>query len=173
MNTAIFVVSDYALTYESDSIRVNIHKGIVNTWINHRQITHSSNEAFGVLIGSISLDNKEVWINHLTEPYSEDKSSRSSFLLCDANHQKEVNKAFSRSNGAMGYIGTWHTHPELTPTPSIIDKKDWLNCLDRNKKRQLIFVIIGIEKTAIFHHKKEGILEQLIKKTENINNINL
>lgn len=155
-------MSDYELTYESNSIRVNIHKDIVNTWRNHRQITRSSSEAFGVLIGSFSLDNKEVWIDHLTEPYGDDKSSRSNFLLCDYNHQKEVNKAFDRSNGVMGYVGTWHTHPEIIPTPSIIDKKDWLNCLARNKKRQLIFVIIGIEKIAVFHHKKGLILEQFI-----------
>lgn len=164
MNTVIFVVNDYAVTYEGDNIRVNIHKNILDTWAKYRQITSFSKEAFGVLIGSCSLDKKEIWINQLTEPYANDKSSRSNFLLRDSNHQKKVDEAYHCSNGVMGYIGTWHTHPELIPTPSTPDKKDWLNCLDRNKERPLVFAIIGIEKIAMFHHKNRKTLEPLIVK---------
>lgn len=68
----------------------------------------------------------------------------------DPSHQQAIDKAFEQSNGELGYIGTWHTHPQCVPVPSIIDLNDWAQCTLRNPDRQLVFAIVGIEQVNVY-----------------------
>jgi [CysO sulfur-carrier protein]-S-L-cysteine hydrolase len=123
-----------------------------NKWKEKRQTGGKDHESFGVLIGSCSLELKEFWVESITSPYQNDKSSRRSFHLKDKKHQKSVDLAFDSANGELIYLGTWHTHPEKHPTPSAIDLDDWHSCIKRNPGRQLFFVIVGTEEIYTFSH---------------------
>lgn len=37
--------------------------------------------------------------------------------------QRFINRVFAETNGAVNYLGEWHTHPEARPTPSACDRK--------------------------------------------------
>lgn len=131
-------------------IQVSVNEGVVNTWEKFRQTRTDSNESFGIITGSHSDDNKRFCIEDCTTPKRKDKATRFQFSMSDSFHQAFVNTSFKTSNGTIGYIGTWHTHPEEIPNPSTVDIQDWQSCMTRNPDRNLIFVIVGTEKIKAF-----------------------
>jgi integrative and conjugative element protein (TIGR02256 family) len=141
---------DYPLYFEGYRRRVWVAEGVLNVWHCHRQTDAHNPEAFGVLVGTTSIDKRELWIDIVTSPMRRDVQSRYHFELKDPGHQRTVDRSFHRSGGSQIYLGTWHTHPDQAPTPSHVDKSDWRQCLNRNKKRPLLFVIAGTHETRIF-----------------------
>lgn len=151
-------VVDDEVWFVSPTIELRVNKHVYDCWLKHRQMKHKDTEQFGVLIGSRTEDEDKIWLDKCTTPQKKDISQRTNFLMKDPFHQKEINKAFEESKGELGYIGTWHTHPQDVPTASSIDLIDWDQCALRNPDRQLVFVIIGNKKTKI-HIKIKGKLE--------------
>ena len=130
--------------------RVHVSDEVTGVWDAHRQTAPDATEAFGVLIGTTSVDRREIWIEKVTTPMSRDRHTRFSFALCDPGHQRAVCRMFARSGGRSIYLGTWHTHPEPVPTPSGVDRKDWAECLRVNRGRPLAFALVGTDKTRVF-----------------------
>lgn len=122
---------------------------VIQTWMRYKQLNNKDLEACGVLIGHQNISN-QYWIEDVTEPMPTDCRTTHKFTLKDPGHQKRVDLAFSKSNGTTIYLGTWHSHPQMIPTPSNIDYADWNSCVSRNPDRQLFFVIVGIKTTRIF-----------------------
>lgn len=120
------------------------------SWLDGRQAHPDAPESFGILIGSCEKATESCRIERITTPGKHDVQYRSRFVLKDPCHQKAVNLAFDRSEGYLGYLGTWHTHPEAIPSPSTVDINDWVACTERNPDRQLYFVIVGTVKTRVF-----------------------
>jgi integrative and conjugative element protein (TIGR02256 family) len=143
-------MDDENAIFKNNDISLNISKDTLTAWHNHRQINAKDHERFGVIIGSCSETNDEYWVESITTPFPNDRSTRYSFLLRDRNHQITVDKAFAESGGTSVYMGTWHTHPEQKPTPSVVDKMDWLSCIRNNAGRQLFFVIVGTKEIRVF-----------------------
>ena len=123
---------------------------VESVWREHRQADSDAAESFGVLMGTTSVDRREIWIERVTTPMSYDHRTRFSFELRDPGHQLAVCGMFACSGGQAIYLGTWHTHPEPVPTPSRIDRKDWLACLRVNRARPLAFVLVGTEQVRVF-----------------------
>ena len=119
-------------------------------WRAHRQTAPDAAESFGVLMGSTSLDHREIWIERVTTPMANDRRTRFSFALSDPGHQEAVCRGFAGSDRHMIYLGTWHTHPEPVPTPSWIDRRDWAACLRANLRRPLTFVLVGTTDVRVF-----------------------
>ncbi|MYF38900.1 MAG: hypothetical protein F4219_09120 [Gammaproteobacteria bacterium] len=150
ITTVISVSLDSMMYFEGYNQRVNVHKDVAEVWHRHRQTGAKTVESFGVLIGTTSVNRREIWIEMVTTPMSRDQCSRFSFSLLDPGHQKAVCKMFYSTDGRAIYLGTWHTHPESIPEPSNIDKNDWANCLRMNRRRPLAFVLVGIEEIRLF-----------------------
>ena len=123
---------------------------VADVWHAHRQTAADAAESFGVLMGTTSVDRREAWIQSVTTPMARDRRTRLAFALRDSGHQRAVRRKFARSGGRTIYLGTWHTHPERTPTPSRIDRDDWLACLRANPGRPLIFVLVGTGQVRVF-----------------------
>jgi len=136
--------------FKNALITINVSPVVYKCWLQHRQMNYSDTEQFGVLIGSRLPGDGTFWIDKCTTPKAKDKSKRASFLMQDPFHQKMIDKEFKNSSGEMGYLGTWHTHPQSHPIPSGIDIKDWLSCMDSNSDRLLLFVIVGQKQTNIY-----------------------
>ena len=130
--------------------RVTVCSEVAGIWHEHRQTTTVADESFGVLMGTTSVDRREIWIEAVTTPMVHDQRSRCSFALRDPGHQRAVCEKFVRSGGRAVYLGTWHTHPQPVPTPSRIDQKDWGACLRANPGRPLAFVLAGTEYVRVF-----------------------
>ncbi len=154
MKDAIFVMDDYITINIEEQFVVHISSDVVECLNRHRQLDNVSAEQFGVLMGSRSIKESEFWIEANTTPQANDKATRFGFLLRDKKHQKEVDKFFDSSDGILGYMGTWHTHPEALPTPSCVDINDWKRCVKRNSDRQLFFIIQGYDGLRIYINKK-------------------
>lgn len=138
---------------------LNVNASVEAEWKSHRQLRPRSLESFGVMIGTQTENVGEYWIEEVTTPYSNDTATRSSFRLRDKRHQKAVDRAFESSNGSSIYIGTWHTHPEGIPTPSSVDKTDWLACIRRNPGRKIFFAIVGTREVRIFVKDRFGFVK--------------
>lgn len=149
MSATIKYVSD------DNNTTLLISKSVINTWQSLKQDKESKKESFGVLIGGQNQTATRLWIEANSVPLAKDKSTRTSFSLKDTGHQKLVNKFYKSSKGTSGYLGTWHTHPEETPTPSRIDLKDWIFCCERNPDRKLIFVLVGISHFCVYHRSND------------------
>ncbi|MDE0242017.1 MAG: Mov34/MPN/PAD-1 family protein [bacterium] len=140
--------------FEGYGRRVTVGHEVAGVWQAHRQILATASEAFGVLIGTTSIDRREVWVDAVTTPMRLDRCSRFSFELRDPGHQRAVSRRFVSSDGTAIYLGTWHTHPEAMPTPSRTDKNDWVTCLRANRGRPLAFVIVGTEEIRVYVRTK-------------------
>lgn len=141
------------IEYVSDdgTIILSVSSAVIDNWQSLKQDKKEIAEAFGVLIGGQNHDISKLWIEACSTPLAKDTSTRTSFNLKDIRHQKLVDKYFKASNGILGYLGTWHSHPEPIPTPSCIDLKDWYSCCARNPDRKLIFVIVGMSYFCVYH----------------------
>lgn len=144
------VDSEYPLAYNLEKVELNLHTRVIDTIQKSRQLSPRSKERFGVLIGTKSATRNAYWLEAVTAPAATDQSSRSSFLMQSPQHQAKLDARFSQSNGEQIYLGTWHTHPEVCPTPSSIDKRDWRQCQRRNRGRQLFFIIAGTEEIKVY-----------------------
>ena len=130
--------------------RVHVRDEVAGVWYAHRQTAADAAESFGVLMGTTSVDRREIWLESATTPMAHDWRTRLSFALRDLGHQQTVCGTFACSGGRSIYLGTWHTHPEPVPTPSRIDRNDWLACLRANRGRPLAFVLVGTDKIRVF-----------------------
>ena len=126
--TATPAARDGVRFFEGYGRRVIVNYEVAGVWQAHRQILATASESFGVLMGTTSVDRREVWIDGLTTPMRRDRRSGFSFSLRDPGHQRAVSRGFASSDGTAIYLGTWHTHPEPLPTPSRVDLDDWVTC---------------------------------------------
>jgi integrative and conjugative element protein (TIGR02256 family) len=108
------------------------------------------NEAGGILLGSI-YPGFRVVIEKATAPYYPDRAGPCYFDRSRKRAQRIVEREWENSSGIRIYLGEWHTHPELHPTPSARDYKMISNML-RQTKMQIDFlflIIVGIHSTWV------------------------
>ena len=136
--------------FQGHGRRVHVRDEVAGVWYAHRQTAADAAESFGVLMGTTSVDRREIWLESATTPMAHDWRTRLSFALRDPGHQQAVRRKFACSGGRTIYLGTWHTHPEPVPTPSGIDRDDWAACLRANPRRPLAFVLVGTDQVRVF-----------------------
>lgn len=132
--------------FEND-ISLDLFPDVQNLLYAYRQISSGATEAGGVLIGYENSSTRNFTVSGATEPQVADSRSRMSLLL-SKHHRKLINNLDS----PYGYVGTWHTHPSVTPAPSSVDLRDWKKCIkqNRNSTSALVFVIAGTEAYRIW-----------------------
>jgi len=123
---------------------VRVSSALLNKLAAYRQLTPSSLESGGVLIGKYLNSNGALLIDGFTPPLATDKQSRHSYYRSKAHH-KAVRKIWKESGYESTYVGLWHTHPEDSPNCSAVDKTDWITALkvSRYEGARLLFFIIG------------------------------
>lgn len=123
-----------------DPCRVLIPATIAKEIDQFRQEGPHQHEAGGVLLGLRRGPHIEVI--KVTIPMAGDIRTRTSFLRRDPGHFEIAQRLWRESNGMIGFVGEWHTHPEQYPVPSNIDTAEWRKVL-RLEKRATIFIIVG------------------------------
>lgn len=81
-----------------------------------------SQESGGILLGSYDPNISEYRITDFTLPTSDDTRSAFSFIRNKNSANTEIEKAWQESDGTVNYLGEWHTHDEIMPHPSSIDR---------------------------------------------------
>jgi integrative and conjugative element protein (TIGR02256 family) len=128
-----------------------IRNHALNKFEKYRQLKSKDNEAGGILIGRILIENNNFIIDDITEPMDLDVRKRYYFKRSPEGHQEYFNRLWQDYGGHCFYLGEWHTHPECDPTPSPIDKKNWKSILSQNHESDtLFFVILGIGKVNMW-----------------------
>lgn len=125
-------------------------------------------EAGGVLLGRHLLDSHDVVVDEVTTPQNSDRRGRFSFFR-SSRHEFEARKRWIEEKNTMAYLGLWHTHPELDPTPSDVDRRDWTQAVsgDSFEGDRLFFPIIGTRSIRIWTLSRRGTFREL--KLENKN----
>lgn len=102
-------------------------------------------EADGILLGRIIVHAPRAVVDEVTEPSQWDRWTRFSFFRAKEPAQRAINRAWSKSDQTRIYLGDWHTHPEDDPTPSALDRREWINLSRTATYEQdvLFFVIAG------------------------------
>lgn len=94
---------------------------------------------------------EDVVVDEVTIPMDGDERGRSRFHRARRLHQETIQRAWDRSEGTIGYLGEWHSHPERRPTPSLVDRYNWATRLLFDQVTEpLFFVIVGIETTEVW-----------------------
>lgn len=138
----------------SSLMELEISPEVIKAWNRYRQ-TGSRDEACGVLIGGHNQGRTVAYLEHCTAPQKKDQRRRCAFVLRDPFHQTHLNQVYEQADSESFYLGTWHTHPEDTPSPSRLDLSDWGNCMKRNPQNEIfVFVIVGRVEVliSIFRH---------------------
>lgn len=118
-----------------------VEDNVITKMNRYRQRMADANEAGGLLLGFRRGPHLEII--DITEPYPNDVRRRTYFYRCDSSHKKHAKKQWKKSKKTIDYLGEWHTHPELIPTPSGLDQKEW-GVLVNGRDSSLAFFILGI-----------------------------
>jgi integrative and conjugative element protein (TIGR02256 family) len=115
---------------------------------------HASREAGGILIGSYRGDH--IQVTDCTSPLAADRRSRFRFHRRDHGHQAAAFRAWTASGGTDTFVGEWHTHPELIPTPSQLDLRTWTAITSRSI-HPFIFAVGGWNSISWFRGQGKAI----------------
>ena len=97
-------------------------------------------EVGGQLFGTYEDD--RICVKFATGPRTMDKKMRFLFTPSRRLERREIFAFFKKG---LHYLGDWHTHPEIKPTPSQIDLDSMQECFtkSRHEHHAFIMVIVG------------------------------
>lgn len=115
-------------------------------WIQRDELTPESG---GYIVGYQHIETGNISLETVSYPYSLDKRNRIHFGMKDPRHKLFLLKEKAHKSY---YMGVWHTHPQLVPTPSNIDWNDWYKTLeeDQTGSNYVFFIIVGIKKMRVW-----------------------
>ena len=88
----------------------------------HVQLRDFDCEAGGLLLGSVH--GAHIFIEQATAPTAWDTRLRNLFERMPFGHEAIALSRWIASQGAVRYLGEWHTHPEEHPHPSGLDDRN-------------------------------------------------
>ena len=124
--------------------RVLIEPSVWTRISEFRQDEWGKPEGGGILLGY--RRDAHLHIVEATTPQAKDRRSLFGFFRRDRFHQKVALQRWADSNETIDYLGEWHTHPELNPTPSRLDLVEWQKIY--NGALPMVFVILGVNDTC-------------------------
>jgi len=138
--------------------RLYLSKSAVNALLTHRQVGLEAHESGGVLLGRLIVGTKDIVVDEVTLPTTEDRSGRYSFFRGKRRTQRRVNDVWHESGGTRIYLGEWHTHPENHANPSAHDLRNWRRIMRFAIYEQdcLVFVIVGQLGIYVWEMSKTG-----------------
>lgn len=119
-----------------------VEQSVSELWSSYRQLDVGAKEAGGILLGF--RRGTHLHVVDATAPMRRDIRQRTYFERLDPGHQKHATSRWQRTGQRMDYLGEWHTHPELLPTPSYVDKSEWQKITARTRA-PMLFAIAGLQ----------------------------
>jgi len=127
-----------------------IEKDVISEMYNYRQSKTKIPESGGCLLGYFRPPH--IHITKITSPQKGDKQSRVRYHRKDKRHLSLINE-FTHKTSTGTYIGEWHTHPEINPSPSSIDTFNWRKIQSTRRPTNTIFLIVGTSEISIYSSK--------------------
>lgn len=123
-----------------DDARILIEPSVLATLMHYRQTNIASPESGGILLGY--RRGRHLHVTRMTTPQPGDTQHRHGFQRQAQPHQKIALEQWKAERETMDYIGEWHTHPEIEPTPSSVDTREWRK-ICHAKSEPMVFLIAG------------------------------
>jgi integrative and conjugative element protein (TIGR02256 family) len=125
---------------------LRVSKKVIKTFEKYEQ-KEGRHEAGGILLGYVAKD--YVVITDATTPNRFDLKTFFSFIRAKIPAQLRIDKAWKKSSGTKIYLGEWHTHSELNPTPSSEDRQMISKTLQETSMEIdfLYLMIVGLKGT--------------------------
>lgn len=151
--------NEFPLQYKRESGGIlQINPGVVTRIIIHKQISIHSTEAGGVLLGRYIKNTEDVVIDLITEPSNDEHRTRLAYFRTSPHHQALLDDSWTQTAGELTYLGDWHTHPQCKPVPSLVDKENWHDRLEKDIfTESLFFLILGSQEIRIWEGKNNSI----------------
>jgi len=121
---------------------LRISEKVRRTFVKYEQ-KEGENEAGGILLGNVAENYVEI--TDATVPNRFDLRNLFSFVRARIPAQLRINKAWKKSNGTKIYLGEWHTHCGVDPTPSTQDKQMMAETFTETKNG---------DRFSLFHHSR-------------------
>ena len=153
----MYVPKRYSLYRDTSSCYLIITKNVMIKLLHYQQNDESMTEAGGFLIGRHLLQTNDRVIDQLTTPTIGDKRCFSKFYRSNI-HNHILYDKWLTSEKTQTLLGLWHTHPESSPTPSIIDSRDWEQAIHDGNfiGDSLVFLIVGNNEIRIWEGFRTG-----------------
>lgn len=128
-----------------------------------------NSEAGGVLMGRHLLDSQDIVIDEVSTPQGTDRRGRYSFFR-SRKHEQLAHQRWLQEHNTSAYLGLWHTHPERDPSPSCVDRNDWLQAVanDIYEGDRLFFPIIGTHRIRVWTLSRRGAFRELNLEGKNV-----
>lgn len=112
----------------------------MKTFCEMKQTQDSSPEAGGLLFAEIEIP--RIRVVKATQPSLMDSRSRFGIHFSKKRRAAEIKRQFRKG---LHFVGEWHTHPELNPSPSPLDISSMaeLFSLSKHQLNYFIMVIVG------------------------------
>lgn len=143
------------LIVEMTGMRVVIDAPALLKFSEYRQTGVSSREACGILLGREWEGTLEI--TEATPPQESDRRHRSSYVRMTAGHLALARESWKASQGLVGYLGEWHSHPEDHASPSGQDLQSSRELARRNSCR-VLSIIVGLRTSYAYLSGVEGLV---------------
>ena len=114
-----------------------LEDAVLEHFCRNQQKTTKCLEAGGQIFAC--FEGNTVRVKKVTGPRVTDRRTRTSFIPNRYAERREIKKLFKSS---LHYIGDWHTHPELIPTPSYTDVKNFQEMFQKSNHELVNFLMI-------------------------------
>jgi integrative and conjugative element protein (TIGR02256 family) len=133
-------VSDWASSKQA--VLLSFDAGVLASFTKHIQRQARDCEAGGILIGTVH--EAGLLVKEASQPTGRDVRRPYFFERTPFWHRALAHRRWSSSAGTVRYLGEWHTHPQDHPTPSALDRSEWLELArTRLDGRPMLAVIVG------------------------------
>lgn len=133
-------VSDWASS--DQAVLLSFDAGVLAVFAKHIQRKVRDCEAGGIMVGTVH--EVGLLVKEASEPTGRDVRRQHFFGRMPFRHRALARTRWRSSGGTMRYLGEWHTHPQDHPTPSSLDRAEWLQLArKRADGRPMLAVIVG------------------------------
>lgn len=154
------MISTLTFHYQ-DKLSVIISPTVEQHFSDMKSSFNYSLETGGILIGTLSIG-PIITITDVTISQPKDVHHRFRFLRSAEGHQSLMDQLWEESGYRKMYLGEWHTHPELIPSPSRVDVCGWRSIARKKQNTPwVLFIILG-QQTLRFWTIDNGLVRELI-----------
>lgn len=139
------------MTFSYQDYKIKVSKSVLEQIYQYRQVGYLSSESGGVLIGRQIISTGNLIIDHCTVPMPLDVCKRTRYLRKDPKHIEFFTTLRQRENNIYAYVGEWHTHPELIPSYSSMDLRNWKR-IGKESSAPQFHLIAGTKAFRIWHY---------------------
>lgn len=111
---------------------------------------HPHSEVGGILLGKANQDYSKIYITEIYEINGACNYEKISYVRDAEEAQTIIDRRWHETGGIINYVGEWHTHPNISPTPSHVDIRSMKKLYKKaNAMLPIIFLIIIGERNQI------------------------